>query len=141
MSSYLQGKGGRMKTILTSLILLLSIMSVSAADHVVTIENFAFNPAQLTVKQGDTIEFINRDRAPHNVIPRENSLTMFSSSPILNTEESFIMEVTGSDDILAHCGVHPRMPGIEINVESVSQQQMLLNDIRLRLDELDKLID
>lgn len=101
------------------LLLLLSFVllnSTFAADHVVTIEGFAFNPAVITVEKGDTITFKNLDRAPHNVIPREQSLVQFEGSTILRTGDSFTLEVSESEDILAHCGVHPRMPGIEIQI-------------------------
>ena len=36
-----------------------------AATHTVTIRNFAFEPATLTVAAGDTVTFTNADGAPH----------------------------------------------------------------------------
>ena len=36
-----------------------------AATHTVTIQNFAFSPAELTVAAGDTVVFVNADGAPH----------------------------------------------------------------------------
>lgn len=105
-----------MKTLFTALTLLL-LTNTFAANHEVIIERFAFTPAVVSVEVGDTITFTNLDRAPHNVIPRDMSLVQFQASPILRTNDSFTLEITEMDDILAHCGVHPRMPGIEILIE------------------------
>jgi plastocyanin len=102
-----------MKKLFTVLSLLI-LTNAFAANHEVIIERFAFTPAALEVQVGDTITFTNLDRAPHNVIPRDMSLVQFQASPILRTNDSFTLEITEMDDILAHCGVHPRMPGIEI---------------------------
>lgn len=128
-----------MKALLTTITLILLTFSINAAEHLVTIENFAFSPAKLDVAQGDLIIFTNRDGAPHNVVPRSESLVQFESSPILATGDSFTLEITEAEDILAHCGVHPRMPGIEINV--ISDRQLLLNNIRTQLDQLDQMVD
>lgn len=35
------------------------------SKHTVTITNFEFAPASLTINAGDTVEFINNDSAPH----------------------------------------------------------------------------
>lgn len=35
--------------------------------HTVVIEDMEFTPADLTVKAGDTIEWVNKDPMPHNV--------------------------------------------------------------------------
>lgn len=91
-------------------------LNLQAATHEVRIERFAFHPAEITVFLGDEIVFTNLDRAPHNVIARENSPAQFDDSVVLNTGDSFTLEITIVDQILAHCGVHPRMPGIVINV-------------------------
>lgn len=37
----------------------------AAATHTVTIEGMKFTPASLTVKQGDTVEWKNKDVVPH----------------------------------------------------------------------------
>jgi plastocyanin len=91
-------------------------LNLSAAEHIVTIQGFSFNPATLEVAVGDTIVFTNNDRAPHNVVPRATSAGQFTQSPLLSTGESFTLEVASLDDISAFCSVHPRMPGIEIFV-------------------------
>ncbi|MFQ5912771.1 MAG: plastocyanin/azurin family copper-binding protein [Nitrospinota bacterium] len=37
----------------------------AAETHKVIIRDFAFGPAKLTVKVGDTVEFVNEDALPH----------------------------------------------------------------------------
>jgi plastocyanin len=128
-----------MKTTFITMLFLLAVQNIFAVNHQVSIENFAFNPAELSVAVGDTIEFINLDGAPHNVVPRESSLVQFQSSAILSTGDTFVMDISSDEDILAHCGVHPRMPGIEINV--ISNRQLLINNIRSQLDQLDQMVD
>ena len=91
-------------------------LNLSAAEHVVSIQGFSFNPATLEVALGDTIVFTNNDRAPHNVVPRESSAGQFDQSPLLRPGDSFALEIASVDDISAFCSVHPRMPGIEILV-------------------------
>lgn len=104
-----------MKSLLTVALTLLTL-NTFAAEHVVTIQGFAFSPATLEVAVGDTIVFTNNDRAPHNVVAREASAGQFDQSPLLRTGDSFTLEIASVDDISAHCSVHPRMPGIEILV-------------------------
>ena len=40
---------------------------VRASDIEVKIDNFTFNPKQVTVKAGDTITWVNHDDIPHTV--------------------------------------------------------------------------
>jgi plastocyanin len=39
----------------------------SSSGTTITEQNFAFSPANVTVKAGDTVTFTNNDSAPHNV--------------------------------------------------------------------------
>lgn len=39
----------------------------AAAEHVVVMEGGAYAPERLTVRVGDTLRFVNRDTADHNV--------------------------------------------------------------------------
>jgi plastocyanin len=44
---------------------------VRTADIEVKIDNFTFNPKQITVKAGDTVVWVNHDDIP---VPSENSI-------------------------------------------------------------------
>lgn len=43
----------------------------AAETHRVTIERFAYEPAALWIRPGDTVEFVNRDLAPHTATDGE----------------------------------------------------------------------
>lgn len=73
--------------------------------NTVTIQNFAFNPGTLTVKQGETVTWMNQDAATHKI----KSDTF--NSPDLNQGDKFefIFNNKGSFDY--NCSIHPSMTG------------------------------
>jgi plastocyanin len=58
---------------------------VRAADTEVRIDNFTFNPKQITVKGGDTVTWVNHDDIPHTVA----SKTLAFRSKALDTDDRF----------------------------------------------------
>lgn len=56
---------------------LLGVGSASAEPKIVeiTIEHFAFTPANVAVAVGDTIVFVNKDIVPHTATAADNSWT------------------------------------------------------------------
>ena len=48
--------------------MLLPATAARAADTEVHIDNFVFEPTQLTVKAGTTVTWMNRDDIPHTVV-------------------------------------------------------------------------
>jgi amicyanin len=83
--------------------------SVSAGDkNEVTIDNFSFKPATLTVPAGTTVTWINRDDIPHTVASVDKKMIF---SPALDTDEkfSFKFTVVGTNDY--YCTIHPHMKG------------------------------
>ncbi len=73
--------------------------------NAVSIKNFAFNPAELAVKSGDTVTWTNDDSAPHQI-----KSTAFNSD-MLSTGQSFsfTFNQAGSYDYI--CSIHPSMAG------------------------------
>ena len=71
----------------------------------IAIKNFAFSPAELTVKAGDTVIWTNEDSAPHSIKSKS-----FNSN-ILQTGDAyqFKFDNTGVYDYI--CGIHPSMKG------------------------------
>ena len=127
----------RLTAIFTFILLVLS-NNLVAATHQVIIENFAFSPATLEVELGDQIDFINKDSAPHSVIPTSTSATQFISSSIMQKNDAFTLSVESLESISAKCGVHTRMPGIEITVkEAQSEVKVIIDEIRDRLNRLE----
>lgn len=77
----------------------------NATGSTVAIQNFAFNPATLTVKAGATVKWTNEDAAPHQI----NSGTFNSQS--LNTGDSFEFKFDTPGAYNYTCSIHPSMKG------------------------------
>ena len=78
-----------------------------AEETMVTIDNFTFVPAQLTVKAGTTVTWKNRDDIPHAVV----SAGKFRSKT-LDTDDSFSFTFTATGDYTYFCSLHPHMTGM-----------------------------
>jgi plastocyanin len=85
--------------------------AVRAEDTMVNIDNFTFEPAQLTVKVGTTVTWKNRDDIPHTIV----SAGKFRSKT-LDTDDGFSFTFTTAGDYKYFCSLHPHMTGM-IKVE------------------------
>ena len=97
--------------IAATLPLLLGSTRARAEDTKITIDNFTFAPAQLTVKVGTTVTWTNHDDIPHTVV----SAGKFRSKT-LDTDDSFSFTFTAAGDYKYFCSLHPHMTGM-IKVE------------------------
>lgn len=78
------------------------------ATHAVAIQNFAFSPAEMKIKKGDTIVWTNNDTAPHSVVADS-----FHSETLQKGQSfRFTFATAGTHDYI--CGIHPRMTGTVI---------------------------
>jgi plastocyanin len=79
----------------------------AVAGDQVTIDNFAFAPATLTVKVGGTVTWTNRDEEPHTVAATDGSF----HSPGMGTGATFshTFPTAGKFDYV--CSIHPSMHG------------------------------
>jgi len=75
-------------------------------DIKVMIDNFTFEPAQLTVKAGTTVTWTNRDDIPHTVV----SAGKFRSKT-MDTDGTFSFTFTSAGDYKYFCSLHPHMTG------------------------------
>jgi plastocyanin len=80
--------------------------AVHAADTKISIDNFTFSPASITVKVGDTVTWTNRDDIPHAIV----SAGKFRSKA-LDTDNSFSFTFTAAGDYPYFCSLHPHMTG------------------------------
>jgi plastocyanin len=79
-----------------------------AAETVqVAIEDFAFTPAELTVKAGTTVIWTNKDDEPHLVV----STTGVFQSAALDTDEAFRFTFNEAGSFTYFCSLHPHMKG------------------------------
>src|ERR1700684_1601181 len=80
--------------------------SAYAEPTTVTIDNFTFAPAELTVKVGTTVTWKNHDDIPHTIV----SAGKFRSKT-LDTDDSFSFTFTAAGDYTYFCSLHPHMTG------------------------------
>jgi amicyanin len=83
------------------------VASAQVAQIEVTIDNFKFNPMQLTVKAGDTVKWVNRDDIPHTVA----SQTMPFRSKAMDTNDTVSFTFTKPGTYAYFCSLHPMMTG------------------------------
>ncbi|MFZ1151362.1 MAG: cupredoxin family copper-binding protein [Xanthobacteraceae bacterium] len=74
----------------------------------VTIDNFSFTPATVTVKAGTTVTWTNKDDIPHGVGATNNA---FKKSPALDTDDSYTFTFTTPGTYQYFCYLHPKMVG------------------------------
>jgi plastocyanin len=82
------------------------ITAAHCEDVKVTIDNFTFSPAALTVKVGTTVTWKNQDDIPHTVV----SAGKFKSKA-LDTDDSFSFTFAATGDYTYFCSLHPHMTG------------------------------
>ena len=82
--------------------------SALAGTNEITIDNFSFLPATLTVPVGATVTWINRDDVPHTVVSTDKKTIV---SPALDTDEKFSFTFTAAGTNDYFCSVHPHMKG------------------------------
>lgn len=92
--------------LVVAVVLCQSLGSARADDSMVTIDNFTFEPAQLTVKVGTTVTWKNRDDIPHTVV----SAGKFRSKA-MDTDDSYSFTFTAAGDYTYFCSLHPHMTG------------------------------
>ena len=78
-----------------------------AADIEVKIDNFTFNPQQITVKAGDTVTWVNHDDIPHTV----TSKTALFRSKALDSDDKFSFTFATPGTYPYFCALHPMMTG------------------------------
>jgi len=78
----------------------------SGVNVEIHIKNFAFDPADITVKQGDTVIWTNEDNVPHSI-----KGTGFDS-PVISSGGRYEHKFTETPGEYAYsCGIHSSMHG------------------------------
>ena len=76
-------------------------------EVIVTIDNFSFNPPELTVPPGTVVTWVNRDDIPHTVVDAGKSFR----SRALDTDDRFSITFASVGDFVYFCSLHPHMTG------------------------------
>jgi plastocyanin len=77
----------------------------AAGDATVKIDNFTFEPLQLTVKAGTAVTWINEDDIPHTVVATNKTFR----SKALDTDDKFSFTFTTAGTYEYFCSLHPHM--------------------------------
>jgi plastocyanin len=78
-----------------------------AAVVVVHIKNFAFVPSSVTIKPGDSVQFVNDDSTPHTATAADKSFD--SGNMDQNAKWTYAFKTAGSYAYI--CTYHPYMKG------------------------------
>jgi plastocyanin len=73
----------------------------------ISIDNFTFAPAAITIPAGTVVTWVNRDDIPHTVV--EKSLRFRSRA--LDTDDTFTHQFNDIGEIDYFCSLHPHMTG------------------------------
>jgi len=77
------------------------------ATTTVTIDNFRFTPASMSVKAGTTVRWTNRDDIPHTIVADDQSF----KSKALDTDDGFSYTFSKPGTYSYFCSLHPKMTG------------------------------
>ncbi len=79
--------------------------SETTSGNTIVLQNFAFNPASLTVKVGDTVTFRNADQVPHHIVVGTDDLG------IQQPGQSVTWKAPSDGVYMLKCLIHPSMRG------------------------------
>lgn len=86
-----------------------SASSTPEATNSVSIANFAFSPAAITVKKGVTVTWTNNDSTTHTVTEMDNLEGPNSGNVAPGKTYTFTYNTTGT--FKYRCSIHPSMTG------------------------------
>ena len=78
---------------------------LAGADATAKIDNFTFEPENLTVKVGTTVTWTNEDDIPHTVVATNRAFR----SKALDTDDKFSFTFTTPGSYEYFCSLHPHM--------------------------------
>jgi plastocyanin len=81
--------------------------AVSPGKNQVIAKNLAFTPQVLTINQGDTVTWANKDNTDHAPVADNGAFTLNSINPGKSAKFTFKKKGTYS----YACGIHPYMKG------------------------------
>jgi plastocyanin len=125
----------RLAVVAASLALLVVGASSAAAQsapapQTVSIDNFAFTPAEISVSTGTTVSWANKQNARHTTTADNGEW----DSGILANDQSFELPFDRAGDFAYHCDIHPDMVGV-VHVTAGAAAAPLVIDERAAIEE------
>lgn len=87
--------------------LLASAAAWSGPDAKITIDNFTFSPAKLSVAKGTEVTWANQDDIPHTIVLGAIGVR----SKAIDTDKTFSYRFDKAGTFSYICGLHPQMHG------------------------------
>lgn len=81
--------------------------AIGGEEVTVSIDNFTFKPAEVTVVPGTSVTWVNNDDIPHTVVEKKQAFR----SKVLDTEGKFSFTFMTEGDFTYFCSLHPHMTG------------------------------
>lgn len=81
--------------------------AAAGEEVTISIDNFTFSPAEVTVVPGTTVTWVNNDDIPHTVVEKTRAFR----SKVLDTEGKFSFTFMTAGDFTYFCSLHPHMTG------------------------------
>ena len=84
-----------------------SAVAFAAAEHTVSQKGRAFSESAVTIKKGETINFVNDDNIAHNIMSTTsgNEFNLGSQSPGASSN----VTLNNAGEVTVLCAIHPRM--------------------------------
>ena len=79
----------------------------NAPANQVSVDNFSFGPATLTVPVNTTVTWVNKDDVPHTIASTDG---LFKSKA-LDTDDKYTYTFTKAGTYNYFCSIHPKMVG------------------------------
>jgi plastocyanin len=100
------------RVLLASLLATLAVIlwpasEASAASHQITIKSYAYASGSMTISQGDTVTWTNKDSVPHDIVVTSGPVKF--RSPMLTQGKSWTYTFTQAGAYSYTCSVHPDM--------------------------------
>ena len=83
--------------------------SEATSSVIVQIDNFNFQPKELTIAVGTSVTWVNRDDVPHTATSK--GATPLFDSKALDTDDSYSFKFISPGVYQYYCKVHPHMTG------------------------------
>ena len=81
------------------------------AEVQIKITKFKFEPAEVTVKPGTRIRWVNLDETPHTVLSAQGQANVIASKA-MDTDDKYELVISKEGDYSYFCTVHPFMTGV-----------------------------
>lgn len=112
MSSHLSASRKSPRVLLAGFLTALAVLvwpaaEATAATHQITIKNYAYGSGSMSISQGDTVTWTNKDSVPHDVVVTSGPVKF--RSPMLTEGKSWSYTFTQAGAYSYTCSVHPDM--------------------------------